>query len=176
MAFVVKTRELWLCVDCTVAAVNGDFTGFSSDEQIAATERGLERIGPHLVPDFDSETGEGHEEFAHRSCDCCDSGLAGEYHRFAILAPKDPTMRGDGHGNNPDMFYLNPHCVLAKKDAPVPRFGQTRSGYGKRLPTGTMLKLTTGRWHRVKVILFSNRGSAYITFKGKPVYLGSYQP
>jgi hypothetical protein len=46
---------------------------------------GLTRLGPHLVPDYDSETGDGIEEFAHKTCACCGSRLAGGYHRFAVL-------------------------------------------------------------------------------------------
>jgi hypothetical protein len=68
-----------------MVAVNGDETGIDSEEQIEATQDGLNRLGPHLVPDFDCETGEGHEEFATMGCDCCGSRLAGEMHRFAIL-------------------------------------------------------------------------------------------
>jgi len=81
---VVKD-DLWLCVDCTIVACNGDVSGIDDDDRVAAVESGLDSLGPHLVPDFDSETGEGHEEFSNRGCDCCDSGLAGEFHRFAIL-------------------------------------------------------------------------------------------
>lgn len=88
----VDRDDIWLCPECTIAAVNGDFTGLDyhysepeTTERMNAITAGLEQLGPHLVPDFDSETGDGHEEFSHRGCDCCGSGLAGEFHRFAIL-------------------------------------------------------------------------------------------
>lgn len=91
-AMIVVRDDLWLCVDCLTVAVNGDASGldFSYDEEEAAAklrdiEEGLEALGPHLVPDFDSETGDGHEEFANMGCDCCGSQLAGEMHRFAVL-------------------------------------------------------------------------------------------
>jgi len=80
--------DIWLCQGCTVAACNDDYTGFRTDAAIARTQAGLERLGPHLVPDFDSgseEDDNGIEPFSRRGCDCCKSGLAGELHRFAIL-------------------------------------------------------------------------------------------
>jgi hypothetical protein len=96
--------DLLLCDDCTIAAVNGDFTsldyhygtgldrydrkiGPSADERQAEIERGLEALGPHLVPDHDSETGDGIDEFSRRPCACCGTRLAGGRHRFAVLGP-----------------------------------------------------------------------------------------
>lgn len=90
----VVRDDLWLCVDCLFAAVNGDVSGIEfscgvgteeTAARVAEVEAGLNRLGPHLVPDFDTETGEGHETFANYGCDCCRSPLAGEMHRFAIL-------------------------------------------------------------------------------------------
>ena len=82
--------DLWLCVDCTMAAVNGDFTALDNDPESADTRQaeivaGLERLGPHLVPDYDSETDAGLREFSSCGCDCCESSLAGHMHRFAVL-------------------------------------------------------------------------------------------
>lgn len=84
-----------LCDDCLIVAVNGDYTGFDysygpsrraeRDARIAAVSAGLERLGGHLVPAFDSETGEGVHEFRRGPCDCCRSPLAGQFHEFAIL-------------------------------------------------------------------------------------------
>lgn len=88
----VKRDDLWLCQDCMIAAVNGDFTGLdfsqgkeAADARMATIITGLERLGPHLVPDFDSETGEGVEDFSRKGCDCCETRLAGSRHRFAVL-------------------------------------------------------------------------------------------
>ena len=95
----IELTDIWLCDDCTIAACNGDFTGFASDEQVEKTTAGLERLGAHLVPDFDSETNDGIEEFTSRGCDCCRDGLAGSKHRFATLAPgPKPTPRGYAPG------------------------------------------------------------------------------
>lgn len=81
----VVRAGIWLCVDCLMLAVNGDASGIESEERVKQCEAGLDALGPNLVPDFD--TPEGHEEFSTRGCDCCDSRLAGELHRFAILGP-----------------------------------------------------------------------------------------
>ena len=75
---------LWLCADCRIAAVNGDFTGIESDERVKEVEAGLERLGAHLVND-EGENGEGYDEFKWRSCDCCRTNRGGERFRFAIL-------------------------------------------------------------------------------------------
>ena len=90
--------ELELCDDCLTIACSGDYSGFDysmngrgpaaeakRDARIAEVDAGLARLGPHLVPDFDSETGRGIEEFTSRPCQCCESRLAGSRHNFAIL-------------------------------------------------------------------------------------------
>lgn len=81
--------DIWLCVDCLFAAVNGDMPTDSTPERDAEITEGLAALGPHLVPDFDMETGEGHSEFSSCGCDCCCSGLAGEMHRFAVLGSEE---------------------------------------------------------------------------------------
>jgi hypothetical protein len=60
-----------------------------ADKRLAEITAGLERLGPHLVPDFDSETGKGHDEFSRRPCGCCGCKLHGERFDFAILGPGD---------------------------------------------------------------------------------------
>ena len=89
--------DLWLCQDCTIVAVNGDWTWldyyYSSEaeqeERRAEIEAGLSELGAHLVPNFDSEAGDGMEEFSSRHCDCCGTDLAGGRTRFAILGEGD---------------------------------------------------------------------------------------
>lgn len=84
--------NIWLCVDCLMVAVNGDESGIEDEKQIEATRAGLDELGPHLVPDFDSETEEGIRDFSSCGCDCCGSRLAGTMHRFAILGEgEEPT-------------------------------------------------------------------------------------
>lgn len=77
--------DLWLCTDCLMVACNGDTSGIEGEDRVKEVEAGLEALGPGLVPDFDSETEEGMEEFSHRSCDGCGEWRAGSRHRFAIL-------------------------------------------------------------------------------------------
>lgn len=83
--------DLWFCVDCTIAACNGDFSGLdyyygdAADTRQSEIVDGLAAWGPHLVPDFDSNEAEGILEFVRGSCDCCNSPLAGSRHRFAVL-------------------------------------------------------------------------------------------
>lgn len=89
---------LLLCEDCLIVAVNGDYSGFDyamngrgpeveakRDARIAEVDAGLTRLGPNLVPAFDSETGKGCYEFSWRMCDCCYTRLAGTRHEFAVL-------------------------------------------------------------------------------------------
>lgn len=44
---------------------------------------------------------------------------------------------------------------------PAPRSGQTRTGYGSKLPTEHMVHFE-GRWRRVYAICYSNAASHYI--------------
>jgi hypothetical protein len=94
MAVTILRDNLWLCSDCTIAAVNGDTSG-CSEEDAAAAETGLARLGPGLVPDFDSETKEGMHDFAGWRCDCCTTRLAGARRRFSVIGEENadvPTM------------------------------------------------------------------------------------
>ncbi len=75
--------ELYLCSDCTQVACNG--ASGTVLENPDATMRGLEALSPHLVPDFDSETGTGLDEFSNVPCASCKTRLAGYRARFAIL-------------------------------------------------------------------------------------------
>jgi hypothetical protein len=91
--------DIWLCTECLIVAVNGDESplvysyGHGTPDfhkRSKAIETGLDRLGPRLVPDFDSESGEGCEEeigayVTRRPCDCCRTHLHGSRHRFAIL-------------------------------------------------------------------------------------------
>ena len=83
----VKADNLWFCVDCTIGAVNGDFSGVEEGERLAQVMAGMDNLDPNTVPDFDSETGEGIKEFlAWTKCSCCGSRHGGGFHRFAVLA------------------------------------------------------------------------------------------
>jgi hypothetical protein len=84
MAMEIIRDNLWLCDDCLMVAVNGDESGIASDD-LSAVRKGIRELGNGLVPDFDSETEAGIDEFSSKSCDCCRSKLAGPRHRFSIL-------------------------------------------------------------------------------------------
>lgn len=86
---VVKDN-LWLCSDCTFVACNGSHGMDIKPEELAIVEAGLAELGPHLVPDFDSEEGIGCTEFSSRQCASCLSNLAGYRARFAILGDSEP--------------------------------------------------------------------------------------
>ncbi len=72
--------------------------------------------------------------------------------------------------------YLVESRVTGWRESEPPRSGQTRSGYGSRIPTGRMVQLDGKRWHRVYVMQWSNLGTAYIRERGERVLLGSIRP
>lgn len=76
--------DLWLCADCLLVAVNGDDSSVPAD-RLDAVRNGVDRLGAHLVPDFDTETQDGVQEFARLTCAACEDWRAGSRHRFAIL-------------------------------------------------------------------------------------------
>jgi hypothetical protein len=81
----IDRDNLWLCSDCTRVACDG-ILGIELTNP-TATIIGLDKLGPHLVPDFDSETNEGLREFSSVPCDACGTHLAGYRARFATLKP-----------------------------------------------------------------------------------------
>jgi hypothetical protein len=81
----IDRDNLWLCSDCMQVACNGIHGVELSNP--TATVIGLNRLGTHLVPNFDSETHEGLREFSSVPCDACGTHLAGYRARFATLKP-----------------------------------------------------------------------------------------
>jgi hypothetical protein len=79
---VITNDCLWLCSDCTQVACNG--THGIKLYNAEATIAGLAKL-PHLVPSFDSETGDGIREFSSRICESCGTSLAGYRAKFAQL-------------------------------------------------------------------------------------------
>ena len=74
------------------------------------------------------------------------------------------------------MNYLNSARVTGTAQGHTPNYNRSQTGYGAKLPTSWKIQLDGGRWRRVYAICFSNSGSSYIVEKGKPVYLGSWEP
>jgi hypothetical protein len=60
-----------ICIDCTMAHVNGDFTGMDEATE-AAVKAGMDRTG-HLIVNTDD-----HDEFSWSRCDGCGSRLGGD--------------------------------------------------------------------------------------------------
>lgn len=51
---------------------------------------------------------------------------------------------------------------LERKRTDQPTYGRTQTGYGRKIPTDTMVR-HNGKWRRVYVCCYSNAGTAYIT-------------
>lgn len=98
----VVQDNLWFCGDCTIVSTTGDDSSldyyYQPEEAArvrAAMVAGLTRLGPYVVPDFDSETEMGIRDFSYLHCDCCGTYLAGTRHRFAVLGRDDATAKTD---------------------------------------------------------------------------------
>ena len=102
MTMKIIRDDLWFCQDCLIVAVNGDYSGIDwhygrglspgrgelregAKERAAEIDAGLAGLGPNLVPDFNSETWDGINEFATTRCACCKTFMGGSRHRFAVL-------------------------------------------------------------------------------------------
>jgi hypothetical protein len=80
--------DLWLCTDCTIAAVNDDYSGMEEPRALevqCAIVAVCKVLGGPLVYHADAETGEGIKDFSWFPCHCCGSRLGGERTRFAVI-------------------------------------------------------------------------------------------
>lgn len=87
MATIVR-EAVWVCQDCLFWLANGEMPPEASEEEearILAGERAETDKGLHWAANWDSETGEGIQDFSWRHCECCWSGLGGSRHRMALL-------------------------------------------------------------------------------------------
>lgn len=80
--------SIWLCGDCTYVACNGPYGIDLSPILAERIAHGLAEFGSHLVPNFDSETGDGLLEYSGVECASCKTTMAGYRARFAILGEK----------------------------------------------------------------------------------------
>jgi len=78
-------RAPHVCPYCRSEADDRHGPRSEADRREAEITAGLERLGAHLVPDNDSETGRGIHDFSTRPCDCCGTKLHGSRHEFATL-------------------------------------------------------------------------------------------
>ena len=51
----------------------------------------------------------------------------------------------------------------------------TATGYGSKIPTSYMIKLSDGITRRIYCCIFSNVGSIYVLIKGVKIYLHDWQ-
>jgi len=77
--------EIWLCVDCMFAEVNGEFP--EDEERAKEIEEGFKRLEAQGIfyPDFSNDEGDGYDEFSWAPCDCCGSDLGGSRYRYALF-------------------------------------------------------------------------------------------
>ena len=68
--------NLTLCIDCTLAVVNDDYSGLTPEraEEVAAAVRAL--------PPFPATVDGGEHDFSSTPCGCCGSTLAGQRQDF----------------------------------------------------------------------------------------------
>lgn len=76
---------IWVCEDCLMPMVYGDFSGLDyyysgaeCDEREAAVRAGMDRLSGAVMVD-------GEQEFSTSPCDCCTSTLHGKRHEFVRL-------------------------------------------------------------------------------------------
>lgn len=74
--------------------------------------------------------------------------------------------------------YLQDHFTRIEADSDdCPPYGQSASGYGRKIATPYKLRLNgKGPWRRVYAVCFSNVASHYVLVKGQAFYLGQYDP
>jgi hypothetical protein len=69
--------------------------------------------------------------------------------------------------------YTDPRHVTSVRVTPIPRHGQTVSGYGGAIPTRYLIRYL-GVWRRVRMMQYGNAGSAYVMVKGEPVFIDTF--
>ena len=79
--------EILVCVDCTQAIANDDYTGldYYYDEKESAKREKAIRRGIAELGGYASINSDIHEEFSSSPCECCGSHLAGERFGATIL-------------------------------------------------------------------------------------------
>ena len=84
---MVIIDNLAFCEDCTLAAVNGDYTGLDyhySEEDAAKRKQEIDN-GLAVLGAVYHDSSRKSDEFSARRCDCCGSRLAGSRDYFIIL-------------------------------------------------------------------------------------------
>mgnify|MGYP007126123318 CR=1 FL=1 len=84
----IVADNLWLCQDCVVADINGDYAGLSAEranEVCNGLQQLAARYGGTLAPDFDANSSDGIHEFSWRQCDACGTQLGGYRARYIVV-------------------------------------------------------------------------------------------
>lgn len=160
--------DLWLCDDCTIYAVNGDTTGIDDEKREREVVRGVNALGSNLVPNFDSETNEGIDEFSRRQCEGCGTRLAGGRHRFAVLGEgkdedeEDIRVKLQGAA---DFLTERDKEFLLERAQHIAR-GES-AGDNLRLPSGPWVsfKWSGDLWKPSTIYAMSPTGSNYATMR-----------
>lgn len=71
--------QLWFCEDCTMGAVNDDYSGIHDDERADAVIAAVQDLPPNVS--FGGEE----EEHSLDPCDCCGTPLHGKRFQFWVL-------------------------------------------------------------------------------------------
>lgn len=112
----VINDNLWLCTDCTIAAVNNDISNLSP-ERANRIDDGLKRLGPNLTPSFDQELFDdsAHDTdamvefgiaYSRLTCSCCRESYFGDHHRFSLIDPDAPNEPSDPPPAPPEATQL----------------------------------------------------------------------
>lgn len=81
----IIANDLWVCTDCLFFIENGELP--ENDPPRAAEVRESVRGSDGVwAADWDSDTEEGIDAFSKSPCDCCNSSLFGERHRYSLLS------------------------------------------------------------------------------------------
>lgn len=70
------------------------------------------------------------------------------------------------------MFQFN--SIIDYKYRTVPTYRIPKTGYGSKVPTGHMIKISN-RWHRVYCCIYSNSGTLFITLNKRKTTLDECQ-
>ena len=89
-------RDLWLCCDCTLCAVNGDLPEDSTIDRDADIEEGLKRLGPGLVPD----------DYEDEQAECGNCGWHGDSSKLVTYYLPESDEQGCPHCANTEEISI----------------------------------------------------------------------
>ena len=172
---IYKTNTVLLCQDCTIAVVNGDFTGLDyhyTEETAAALMERIQEGERLLIQRAGVLHHAGSDPFiSSHGCNCCgrfERSITelSEFHCYA------PAVYVDSYNG---LSYTDSRFILSAVIEPMAHHKRglswTASGYGRKIPTEYMLNCADNRRRRVYCCIFSNSGTLYIRYKGRDLIL-----